>query len=68
MHPLARYLAERGISPDDFATRIGVANRSVVHKYTRSGVIPRPSVMAAIVRETEGVLQPNDFYALAAQP
>lgn len=65
MHPLAQYLAEKGISPDDFAARIGVANRSVIHKYTNNGVIPRPPVMTAIVRETGGVLQPNDFYATA---
>lgn len=65
MHHLARYLADHGISPDDFAARIGVANRSVIHKYTKAGVIPRPSVMAAIVRETDGAIQPNDFYATA---
>jgi len=65
MHLLARYLVEHGISLDDFAARIGVANRSVVHKYTTGGVIPRPPVMAAIVRETGGAIQPNDFYATA---
>lgn len=65
MHPLSRYLAENGISTDDFATRIGVANRSVIHKYTKEGVIPRPTVMVGIVRETDGAIQPNDFYPAA---
>lgn len=61
---LREWLAESKIPYADFATKIGVANASVVAKYV-AGRVPRDhGVMAAIVRETEGRVQPNDFFPL----
>jgi len=59
---LDTYLETNGVSLRDFAARIGVANAGVVSKYANKHQIPRPPIMAAIVRETDGEVQPNDFY------
>lgn len=59
---LRDYLAEARITYEAFAQRIGVANASVVGKYIAGRRVPRPKIMAAIVRETGGAVQPNDFF------
>ncbi len=46
-----------------FAGRIGVLHNSL-YRYCR-GRIPEPKVVIAIYKETEGSVQPNDFYPLA---
>lgn len=62
---LGSYLEETGVTYSDFASRIGVANASVVARYV-NGRVPRDKdVMAAIVRETDGRVQPADFFAPA---
>lgn len=49
-----------------FATRIGV-RASMVSDYCNGRAIPqRPEVVTAIVRETGGLVTPNDFYDLPA--
>jgi transcriptional regulator with XRE-family HTH domain len=63
---LETYLEKNGLSLRDFADRIGVANAGVVSKYANRLQVPRPKIMAAIVRETNGSVQPNDFYPVAA--
>ena len=60
------YLESEGVNLRDFAARIGVANAGVVSKYANKRQIPRPPIMAAIIRETNGAVQPNDFYSAAA--
>ena len=65
---LKAYLDDEGVTYDDFARRIGVANASVVHRYAVKGRIPRSrTIMAAIIRETGGMVQPSDFFACAAE-
>lgn len=59
---LKTYLADANITYDAFARRIGVANAGVVAKYAAGKRTPRPKFMAAIVRETDGKVQPNDFF------
>lgn len=63
---LETYLETEGVNLRDFAVRIGVANAGVVSKYVNKRQIPRAPIMAAIVRETNGAVQPNDFYPSAA--
>lgn len=65
---LDAYLAKTSVSYEKFAQRIGAANASVVHKYATGKRVPRPRFMAAIVRETAGAVQPNDFLEIAAAP
>lgn len=62
---LKDYLAEAKITYDDFARRIGAANASVIAKYAGGKRVPRPKFMTAIVRETGGKVQPQDFFDLA---
>lgn len=61
---LQTYLTERRISYADFAVRVGAANRSVIAKWVAGTRVPRQRFMAAIVRETGGEVQPNDFLDL----
>jgi transcriptional regulator with XRE-family HTH domain len=63
---LKTYLAAKSITLEEFARRIGAANAGVVHKYANNVRVPRPKYMAAIVRETEGAVQPNDFFQIDA--
>lgn len=60
---LADYLSERGISAAEFARRIQVGSRMSVLRYANGERIPRPDVMARIVAQTDGEVQPNDFFA-----
>lgn len=63
---LKEWLTATGTRYRPFASRIGVANASVVKKYA-DGRVPRsPQVRAAIVRETGGKVQLGDLYAAAA--
>lgn len=62
---LAQYLTDNRISYSEFATVIGVANGTVVHRYASGKRIPEPATMARIVEKTDGQVQPNDFYDVA---
>lgn len=58
---LKDYLEEVGVTYEAFANRIGASNAGVVAKYVAGKRVPRPKFMAAIMRETAGKVQPNDF-------
>lgn len=60
---LKDYLAEASLTYEEFAKRIGAANASVVAKYVTGRRTPRARFMFAISRETDGKVQPNDFFA-----
>ncbi|WP_330703565.1 helix-turn-helix transcriptional regulator [Novosphingobium resinovorum] len=60
---LKAYLVAADVTYDDFAKRIGASNAGVIAKYAAGKRVPHPKFMAAIVRETGGKVQPNDFYA-----
>lgn len=64
---LGSYLKREGISLADFARRIGVANASVVQRYVIGARIPRRVPMSAILRETRGEVQANDFVGAPAE-
>lgn len=64
---LQDYLNEVGETYSAFAERIGVANASVIAKYIAGKRYPRPRYLQAIVRETQGRVQPNDFLPAAAE-
>lgn len=49
-----------------FAARIGVAP-SMITEYCEGRAWPGRDVMAAIVRETDGAVTPNDFMSPALQ-
>lgn len=58
---LSDYLAQKGLSDADFAAKIGI-DRSNVSRLRRTGQIPSPEVMRAIIKETGGRVTPNDFF------
>lgn len=55
------YLAERDISAKAFGDRVGASERAVI-KWMRDERVPGRQFMAAIVRETNGEVTPNDFF------
>jgi len=57
---LGSYLKITGLTPDQFATRIGVDAVSV-RRYLAGSRRPRWTVMKEIVRVTEGAVGPDDF-------
>lgn len=57
---LAQYLADNGITEAEFARQTGLY-QSTIHRIKR-GAVPGPATMAAIVKATDGKVQPNDFY------
>ena len=52
----------RGLSLADLAERIGVTSVSL-SRYERDERIPAREIMPKIVAETDGAVQPNDFYS-----
>jgi len=62
---LSAYLADKRIGFAEFARRVDAANAGVVQKWALGHRVPRPKYMKAIVRETEGAVQPNDFLEVA---
>ena len=61
---LASFLAARNLDAAKFAHQIGVKPEAV-RRYLRGERIPRPYVMARIVKVTEGHVTPSDFYGAA---
>lgn len=59
---LREYLDRIGVNPVNYANRIGVSPKQV-YRYCE-GAIPGREIMARIVRDTRGEVQPNDFYDL----
>jgi DNA-binding transcriptional regulator YdaS (Cro superfamily) len=64
---LAEWLAVNHVSHDDFAARIG-AKRSSVTRYVSGERMPRPEKLAAIARETGGLVTANDFVGSVDRP
>lgn len=60
MSTLADYLHEQSISTEEFARRLKVDPISV-GRYLRGERRPNWTVMRRIVKETGGVVTPNDF-------
>ena len=59
---LAAYLETNGISYAEFARRIGAHNARTAERYAKGQRVPAGRLMAEIVRETKGEVQPNDFF------
>ena len=64
---LADYLNAEGLTLSEFALRIGACNARTVQRYTKHGRIPSGAMMARIMHETGGKVQPHDFFALSAK-
>ncbi len=62
---LADWLKEHDVTAVAFGERIGV-HHTAVNRYVSGTRLPRPEVMARIVAETAGAVQPGDFYASQA--
>jgi len=62
---LDAYLADNRIGYAEFARRVQAANAGVVRKWALGLTVPRTKSMKAILRETEGAVQPNDFLEVA---
>lgn len=58
---LATYLTEQRLSYAEFARRIEAGGARVVERYAKGQRIPNRKYMIAIVRETEGLVGPDDF-------
>lgn len=65
---LADYLSSTETSLSEFARRIGARNARTVQRYVKRLRMPSGRMMAAIVRETEGKVQPNDFFGALNSP
>lgn len=64
--PLQQYLDDEGLSYTEFARRIGTNHARTVERYAKGARYPRPRMMAAIRRETNGKVTADDF-PLAAE-
>ena len=64
---LAAYLADREISMSAFARAVGAKNARTIQRYVKHGRLPSRVMMDRITAETEGAVQPNDFYAVAGE-
>lgn len=62
---LADYLTAKGLSPTEFAPKVGVSPEAI-RLYLKGERHPRPKVMRAISAETEGAVSANDFFAAEA--
>jgi len=61
---LSSYLEREQITYTEFARRIGAAHAKTVQRYAKRHQRPNAAMMRAIVRETQGVVSPNDFFDL----
>ncbi|KKL85720.1 hypothetical protein LCGC14_1951930 [marine sediment metagenome] len=59
---LSDYLKEQALTLSAFAEAVGL-DVSTVHRAATGKVIPTRENMAAIVKATDGAVQPNDFYS-----
>lgn len=57
---LADFLRRRGLTDSAFARQIGVRSQSV-GRYANEGRFPRAPFIVNIVRETNGLVRPEDF-------
>lgn len=57
---LSEYLSMRGLTQTAFAAQIGTSVETV-SRYLKGTRWPRPLVMGCIVRETKGLVGPDDF-------
>lgn len=64
---LRDWLLENGLSPAQFAQRIGRRVQSV-HRYLSGERIPDRETMAIIFAETGHQVTANDFHGLSVQP
>ena len=64
---LREYLDDRKLTAKAFGGSIGVSGHAVL-KWIRGERVPRPEIMAKIVKATSGAVQPNDFYGAVAAP
>ena len=60
---LIDYLTLHNIHANDFALRVGTTG-ATISRITNGQVMPRKALMAAILRETEGQVTPNDLFGL----
>lgn len=64
---LSEYLATSQTSVEEFARCIGVHEKVSVRRYLSGARIPARPIMVRIVQATDGAVQPNDFYPVAAE-
>lgn len=64
---LAEYLKNNGLTATEFALRIG-RSVSTVTRAANGEVIPDVVTMRSIKSETDGQVQPNDFYRERGAP
>ena len=55
------YLTTYGILANDFAERVGTT-AATISRVANGQVMPRKALMASILRETEGLVTPNDLF------
>lgn len=60
---LIDYLATHSIPANEFALRVGTT-AATISRVANGQVMPRKALMAAILRETEGHVTPNDLFGV----
>jgi transcriptional regulator with XRE-family HTH domain len=63
MH-LRTYLEQKKISVAEFAGLIQVSS-AALHRYLGGERVPRAEVLRRIAESTDGLVQPNDFFAFS---
>lgn len=56
------YIRQHGLTPLDFAERVGASEHGVA-KWVRGERIPGRAMMQRIIKATGGEVTPNDFYS-----
>jgi transcriptional regulator with XRE-family HTH domain len=58
---LSAYLEKEKLTDDAFAARVK-RDRSTIYRIRNGTHKPSPDLMAEIARETNGLVQPNDYF------
>lgn len=66
MNKLASYLDHTRQTPTAFSRKLGVSHAAVL-RYIAGTRTPRPKIMAAIERETGGLITAHDWLAAAQE-
>lgn len=60
---LRTWRLSRGLTQEQAGAKLGVARRTW-HQWEAGATVPGPAMMIELYDLTDGLIQPNDFYAL----
>jgi len=62
---LKAYLHLTGISVSEFAKMVELVSDRAMYRYVAGSRLPKPTIMEAIHRHTDGAVSANDFFDLS---